>query len=374
MKRIRAIAIKEFKEIWRNRLFLILAFIVPFLMFVVFGYGISLDIENMPSSYIDHDGTRLSRDLVDRFIGRYFKLTRTVSDLKEAENLLRKGALRAVLVIPPDFSKKIYRGETSDVQVLIDGGYPYTSITIKGYAEAIVSSYNRRLLKERIERSGSLTSPVPVKAQTRYLFNESLRSSYALIPGLIAIVLLMNPAVLTAIAVAREKEFGTIYNIYSTPVKKIEFLLGKIIPYLIISTINFFVVVATVKVLFAIPMKGSIFDLIPPAIVYVLINVSIGLLISSVTRTVVSAQIVTLIVTIIPAFLYSGLLIPVSNLGTEGKVMAHIYPTMYFMDVIHGVYLKRLGLFQMMKEMGMLILYFILLFSFSVMVFKKREG
>ena len=222
MKRIRAIAIKEFKEIWRNRLFLILAFIVPFLMFVVFGYGISLDIENMPSSYIDHDGTRLSRDLVDRFIGRYFKLTRTVSDLKEAENLLRKGALRAVLVIPPDFSKKIYRGETSDVQVLIDGGYPYTSITIKGYAEAIVSSYNRRLLKERIERSGSLTSPVPVKAQTRYLFNESLRSSYALIPGLIAIVLLMNPAVLTAIAVAREKEFGTIYNIYSTPVKKIE--------------------------------------------------------------------------------------------------------------------------------------------------------
>lgn len=374
MKKIRAIAIKEFKEIWRNRLFLILAFIVPFLMFVVFGYGISLDIENMPSSYIDHDGTRLSRDLVDRFIGRYFKLTRMVSDLKEAENLLRKGTLRAVLVIPPDFSKKIYRGETSDVQVLIDGGYPYTSITIKGYAEAIVSSYNRRLLKERIERSGSLTSPVPVKAQTRYLFNESLRSSYALIPGLIAIVLLMNPAVLTAIAIAREKEFGTIYNIYSTPVKKIEFLLGKIIPYLIISTINFFVVAATVKVLFAIPMKGSIFDLIPPAIVYVLINVSIGLLISSVTRTVVSAQIVTLIVTIVPAFLYSGLLIPVSNLGTEGKVMAHIYPTMYFMDVIHGVYLKRLGLFQMMKEMGMLILYFVLLFSFSATVFKKREG
>jgi len=374
MKKIRAIAIKEFKEIWRNRLFLILAFIVPFLMFVVFGYGISLDIENMPSSYIDHDGTRLSRDLVDRFIGRYFKLTRMVSDLKEAENLLRKGTLRAVLVIPPDFSKKIYRGETSDVQVLIYGGYPYTSITIKGYAEAIVSSYNRRLLKERIERSGSLTSPVPVKAQTRYLFNESLRSSYALIPGLIAIVLLMNPAVLTAIAIAREKEFGTIYNIYSTPVKKIEFLLGKIIPYLIISTINFFVVAATVKVLFAIPMKGSIFDLIPPAIVYVLINVSIGLLISSVTRTVVSAQIVTLIVTIVPAFLYSGLLIPVSNLGTEGKVMAHIYPTMYFMDVIHGVYLKRLGLFQMMKEMGMLILYFVLLFSFSATVFKKREG
>ncbi len=374
MKKIRAIAIKEFKEIWRNRLFLILAFIVPFLMFVVFGYGISLDIENMPSSYIDHDGTRLSRDLVDRFIGRYFKLARTVSDLKEAENLLRKGALRAVLVIPPDFSKKIYRGETSDVQVLIDGGYPYTSITIKGYAEAIVSSFNLHLLKERTERAGYFASPVPVKAQTRYLFNESLRSSYALIPGLIAIVLLMNPAVLTAIAVAREKEFGTIYNIYSTPVKKIEFLLGKIIPYLIISTINFFVVVATVKVLFAIPMKGSIFDLIPPAIVYVLINVSIGLLISSVTRTVVSAQIVTLIVTIVPAFLYSGLLIPVSNLGTEGKVMAHIYPTMYFMDVIHGVYLKRLGLFQMMKEMGMLILYFILLFSFSVMIFKKREG
>ncbi len=343
-------------------------------MFVVFGYGISLDIENMPFSYIDYDRTRLSRDLVDKFVGRYFNLQGNVSDPKEAEKLLSTGRLRAVLVIPPDFSRRIFKGETAEVQILIDGGYPYTSLTVKGYAEAIIGSFSEMLQQEALQKRGLEIRSSPVRVETRYLFNESLKSSYALVPGLIAIVLLVNPAVLTAIAIAREKEFGTIYNIYSTPVRKIEFLIGKIIPYMIISSINFFIVVFTVKVLFHIPMKGNLLDLIPGALVYVLINVSIGLLISSVTRTVVSAQIVTLIITVIPAFLYSGLLIPVSNLGTEGKMMAYIYPTMHFMKIIHGVYLKRLSIAEMLPQFALLILYFIGLFSLSIKLFKKREA
>ena len=374
MNRIPSIAIKEFKEIWRNRLFLVLAFFVPFVMFVVFGYGITLDIENMPFGYIDYDKTPLSRDLVDRFTGRYFNLEHILRNTREAEGLMKKGRLRAVLVVPGDFSERIYRGKTATLQMLIDGGFPYTSITVKGYTDAIVASFNRDLMKKETLRKGFNKGTAPVSLEIRYLFNESLKSSYALVPGLIVIVLLVNPAVLTAIAIAREKEFGTIYNIYSTPVGKGEFILGKIIPYMLISTINFFIIVATVRYLFHIPMKGELVDLIPPAVVYVMVNVSIGLLISSLTKTVVSAQIITLIVTIIPAFLYSGLLIPVSNLGTEGKVMSMLYPSRYFMEIVHGVYLKRLGLAEMWTQVGMLVLYFIGVFSLSVMLFKKREG
>ncbi|MGW8272681.1 MAG: ABC transporter permease, partial [Thermodesulfovibrionales bacterium] len=238
--KVLSVSVKEAREIWRTRLFLVLAFAVPFIMFIVFGYGISLDIENMPFGYVDNDKTQASALLVDKFRNRYFDLSRELSGTAEAETLLSKGSLRAVLVIPPDFSRSIYRGDATVLQFLIDGGYPYRAITVKGYAEAIVAKFNMEIARERLESSGMQWRTFrPIAVETRYLFNESLKSSNALIPGLLAIILLMNPAVLTALAITREKEFGTIYNIYASPMKKWEFLAGKIIPYLIISAINF---------------------------------------------------------------------------------------------------------------------------------------
>jgi len=375
LKRIVAVTSKEVKEIVRVRLFLILAFVVPFIMFNVFGYGISLDIENMPFAYIDHDHSQLSARLIDKFKGRYFNLKEEILDPDKADNLLLNGTLRAVLVIPQDFAKRIYRGEPAEVQFLIDGGYPYRALTIKGYCQAIVGSFSRELIGEKLRQTGrSYLSRSPIRIETRYFFNESLKSSYALVPSLLAIVLLMNPAVLTALAITREKEFGTIYNIYSTPIRKWEFLLGKIIPYLIISSVNFVILVAVIKFLFHIPMKGHVMNLVPGAFIYVLICVSMGLLVSSVTRTMVSAQIVTIIVTVIPAFLYSGLLIPVPNLEGGARIMAHLYPTMHFMKIIHGVYLKNLSLVQLLPQVFLLIVYFCALFSLGVLVFRKREN
>ncbi len=375
VKRILAVTVKEAKEIVRVRLFLILAFVVPFIMFNVFGYGLSLDIENMPFAYIDYDHSQLSAKLVEKFKGRYFNIKEEIFDPDKADNLLSKGTLRAVLVIPQDFSKQIYGGEPAEVQILIDGGYPYRALTIKGYSQAIIGSFSREIIEEKLRQTNrSYLSRSPIRIETRYFFNESLKSSYALIPSLLAIVLLMNPAVLTALAITREKEFGTIYNIYSTPIKKWEFLIGKIIPYLVISSINFVVLVLTIKFLFHIHMKGQIINLIPGAFLYVLINVSIGLLVSSVTRTMVSAQIVTIIVTVIPAFLYSGLLIPVANLEGEAKIMAHLYPTMHFMKIIHGVYLKNLNLIYFLPQLLLLVVYFFILFTLGILVFRKREN
>jgi len=375
IKRIRAVALKEVREIVRVRLFLMLAFVVPFIMFIVFGYGISLDIEHMPFAYIDYDHSQLSAELVEKFKNRHFDLTEELLSPEEADRLLTKGKLRAVLIIPQDFSKNIYRNRSADVQFLIDGGYPYRALTMKGYGQAIIGAFNRELIDDKLAKAGQARLIVqPIKIETRYLFNESLKSSYALVPSLIAIILLMNPAVLTALAVSREKEFGTIYNIYSTPIRKWEFLTGKIIPYLAISAINFTVLVITVRFLFQIPMKGHLIDLIPGAIVYVLINVSIGLLVSSVTKTMVSAQIVTVIITVIPAFLYSGLLIPVSNLEGGARVMAYLYPTIHFMKIIHGVYLKNLDLIDLLPQVFLLLIYFFVLFSLSIFVFRKREG
>ena len=375
MKRILAVTLKEVKEIWRVKLFLILAFVVPFIMFIVFGYGISLDIEHMPFAYIDYDHSQLSARLVEKFKGRFFELDRELFDPKEADRLMTKGTLRALLVIPADFSRRLYKGKTAEVQFLIDGGYPYRALTIKGYAQAMAGAFSSELMEERLRQTGSPAKRLgPVGVETRYFFNESLKSSYALIPGLIVIILLMNPAVLTALAIAREKEFGTIYNIYSTPIRKWEFLIGKIIPYLFISALNFLVIVVSTRMIFQIPMKGHLLSLVPGAFLYVLINVSFGLLVSAVTKTMVSAQVVTIIVTVIPAFLYSGLLIPVANLEGAARVVAHLYPSMYFMKVVQGVYLKDLGLPQLLPYVAMLILYVIVLFTAGILVFRKREG
>ena len=375
LKRIFAVASKEVKEIVRVRLFLLLSFVVPFIMFIVFGYGISLDIEHMPFAYVDYDHSQLSAELVEKFKGRYFNLEGEIFLMEEADLLLTSGKLRAVLVIPPDFSKHIYKGRPAEVQLLLDGGYPFRALTIKGYGQSIINSFSSRLIEEKLSRTGDHKSiSQPVNVQTRYFFNESLRSSNALVPSLLAIILLMNPAVLTALAIAREKEFGTIYNIYSTPIRKWEFLVGKIIPYLIISSINFIVLTTTVKLLFHIPMKGPVVNLVPGAFFYILINVSIGLLVSSVTRTMVSAQIVTIIVTVIPAFLYSGLLIPVSNLEGGAKIMAYLYPTMHFMKIIHGVYLKNLTVVELLPQILILVFYFAVLFSLGILVFRKREN
>jgi ABC-2 type transport system permease protein/ribosome-dependent ATPase len=372
LNRISAVAIKEIKEIVRVRLFLMLAFIVPFIMFNVFSFGISLDNENMPFAYIDYDKSQLSAKLVEKFKNRYFDLKHELTDLKNAEMLLSSGKLRAVMIIPSDFSKSIYRGNNAQVQFLIDGGYPFRAITIRGYCESILSAFNTEMAIKKYK--GKLLTTTPLRVETRYLYNESLKSSYALVPSMIAVILLMNPAVLTALAISREKEMGTIYNIYSTPIKKWEFLTGKIIPYLIISAINFILLVITVRLLFHIPMKGNFIDLVPGAIVYVLINVSIGLLVSSVTRTMVAAQIVTVIVTVIPAFLYSGLLVPVANLEGGAKIIARLYPTMHFMKIIHGVYLKKLNMVDLLPHLLFMILYFAILFTLGVTVFKKREG
>lgn len=372
LKRILAVTIKEIKEIVRVRLFLMLAFIVPFIMFNVFSFGISLDNENMPFAYIDYDKSQLSVNLIEKFKNRYFDLKYELTELKHAEMLLSSGKLRAVMIIPSDFSKNIYRGNNAQVQFLIDGGYPFRAITIRGYCEAILTAFNTEMAmkkyKARIQKNS------PLKVETRYLYNESLKSSYALVPSMIAVILLMNPAVLTALAISREKEMGTIYNIYSTPIKKWEFLTGKIIPYLIISAINFNILIITVDLLFKIPMKGNFIDLVPGAIIYVLINVSIGLLVSSVTRTMVAAQIVTVIVTVIPAFLYSGLLVPIANLEGGAKIIAHLYPTMHFMKIIHGVYLKNLNMIDLLPHILLMILYFTILFTLGVLVFRKREG
>jgi len=363
------IAKKEITELLRQPLFLILAFLVPVVMFIVFGYGITLDIKNMPFGVLDLDNSRLSRDIINRFAGEYFDFKGYVRNLKDAEKMMSNGKLRALLVIPPDFSKEFYKDSKAELQLLIDGGYPYTASTLRGYAQSIIAAYNTELIEYKKNQN------IPfIKIQTRFFFNESIKTSNALVPGLLVVIMMVNPAVLVATAIAREKEFGTIYNFYSSAVPKIEYLSGKLLPYIVVSLLNFFVLVGLIKILFGISSKGSLLVLLPYSLVFILINILIGVFISVLTKTIVAAQIITLIITTIPAFLYSGLLIPVSHLGIEGQIMARIYPAMYFMRAVQGVYLKKLSFINLIPEFMWLILYLIVFLMLTLQFFKKKEA
>jgi len=374
-RRILTIAHKELKEIKRSRIFLLLAYFVPFLLFVIFGFGLRLDVENIPTAVVDFDDTRLSRELTNAFVKtKFFTLIKRPKNHKELICLIKRGKIRLGIVIPPNFAARIYQERPSQVQLLIDGTYPYRATVIKGYVRAILEAFNTKLAyKWMAKRGWSKLNFTPIMLQVRFLYNEALRSFYSLIPGLFVVILMMNPAIMAALAIVKEKDYGTIYNIYSSPITKGEFLIGKLLPYYGISVSNIFMLFVVSLFIFHVPFKGNFWLFLIGSLIYIFTTSNIGLLISTLTRSMVAAQIITIIVTVIPAFLYSGLLMPISNLGREGEIQAHLFPAMYYMKIVHGTFCKQIGLKALWDSYLVLFFYGTALFCITFLAFKKRE-
>lgn len=374
--RIKAVSSKELKEIIRSPLFLLLAHFVPVALFLVFGFGLSLDVENIPTALLDLDRTQTSRELVNGLVKtKYFHLQERAESNQRLINLLKRGKIRLALVIPPQFQKRLYQDRASPIQVLIDGTYPYRGLVIKNYVKAYLTSFNTELAQNWLNKRGQTSVNLqPIKLETRFLYNPSLVSSYSLVPGLLVVILMMNPAIMAALAIVKEKDYGTIYNIYSSSITRWEFLLGKVIPYYGLNFINILILFLLSLVLFQVPFKGSLFLLLLGSIIYIFTTTGMGLVVSAFTRSMVAAQIVTIIITIIPSFLYSGLLMPVSNLGREGEIEAHLFPAMYYMKIVQGTYSKVIGLKEMGTNYLIILAYGTILFFISLLLFKKREG
>jgi len=376
INRIGAIIQKEFKEIIRSPLYLLLAHFVPLALYLVFGFGLSLDVEHIPTAFLDLDRTQTSRQFIDGLIKtKYFSLTREAQNNRELVELLKKGSIRLAVIIPPQFQKRLRQDLASPVQVLVDGTYPYRGLVTKNYLTAYLASFNRGLIQKWLKRRGLTNVHLqPIKLETRFLYNESLISSFSLVPGLLVVVLMMNPAIMAAIAIVREKDYGTIYNIYASPISRWEFLTGKLTPYYLLNLVNILVLFLLSITLFGVPFKGSFLLLLLGSLLYIFTTTGMGLIISAFTRSMVAAQIVTVIITVIPSFLYSGLLMPVSNLGLEGEIEAHLFPAMYYMKIVQGTYSKVVGLKEMAMNYLVLLIYGIILFLLGLVLFKKREG
>jgi ABC-2 type transport system permease protein len=379
MKRVAAVAQKEWREIVRDKLFFSLAFIVPVVLMLMFGYGLSLDVENIPMAIVDHDGTASSRDYANKFIdSRYFHFLGYAHDERELTPLLTDNRIRAAVIIPEYFEKNLLSGRPAQVQTLIDGTFPFRAQTTKGYIIAINSAVSAELLTEYLSRlrgiphSEARQIVQPIRLEVRYLYNQSVKSIWSLAPKLLMVILMISPPFLTALGIVREKESGSIYNIYSSTLSRGEFLIGKLAPYVGISILNAIILWSLAVWLYEVPFKGSLLFFFPATVMYVICTTGIGLVVSVLVSTQTAAMIVTAIFTIVPAVLYSGILIPISSLTKAAQVIAHALPAMYYTNIALGCFLKGVGFAALWFELLILGLYATILFTIGYLMFNKR--
>ncbi len=379
LRRVAAVASKEWRETVRDRMFFLLAFLLPVLWMAVFGYGLVLDVEGIPFAVVDRDRTALSRDYLYRFFeSRYFSFRGYLSGEDEVDRALQNGTIRAAIVVPEKFEERLRAGQPVGVQTLIDGTFPLRTDITKGYVIAINSAFSEERQIEHVSRQGGL-SPAqaearlrPITLEVRYLYNEEVRSTWSMVPALVMFALMLSSPLLTALGIVREKETGSIYNIYSSTVTKAEFLVGKLLPYGLISFWNAVVLWIMATAWFEVPFKGDLPFFFAASFVFVLASTGIGLIVSLLVRTQIAALLITIIVSIIPTILFSGLIVPVSSLSPGAQFQAHLFPGMYYTNIVRGAFLKGVGAEVLWVDVLALALYAVILRIVGYRFFTKR--
>ena len=379
--RVAAVAFKEWREVIRDRMFLLLAFCMPAGWMFVFGYGLVLDVEHISFVVVDRDHSSLSRDYLYRFYqSRYFSFQGALADEGNADVWLQSGKARAVIIVPEKFEERLLSGRPANVQTLIDGTFPLRADITKGYAIAINNAFNIDLLADHLARTRGLSRGEalrrtrPLGLEVRYLYNEEVRSTWSTVPALIMFSLMVSSPLLTALGVVREKETGSIYNIYSATVSRLEFLVGKLVPYVMISAVNVVLLWLMAVFLFAVPFKGSLLLFLAASILFVLTSTGIGLTVSLLVSTQQAALIITVVVSTVPTILFSGLIVPVSSLSQAAQFQAHLFPGMYYTNIVRGTFLKNVGLAVLWTDILALAIYATVLGTIGYRLFSKRPS
>jgi ribosome-dependent ATPase len=355
----------------RDPVRLTFAFLGSALLMLVCGFGITTDVEHIKFAALDLDQSQDSRTYIEQFrsIPRWFKWERPTFSDDDALKRLQADQVATVVEIPPNFSRDLRRGDTPDVFVQIDGANPFRAETIKGYVEGVQST----LLADPGNRLYKGPAKYSANFQDRYIYNPTFKSIYSIVPSVPAILLILIPAVLMTVSIVREKELGSIINFYVTPTGRLEYLLGKQLPYLVIGMLNFFILVSLALIVFGVPIKGSFLFLTLCTLVYIIVTTGIGMATSTFTSTQVAAVFVTAILTIQPSIQFSGMLQPVATLEGSARIVGTIWPTAYYMHSSLGAYTKGLGLDLMLTDIVYLLCCIPLLLLVSTICLKKQE-
>ncbi len=368
--RVWAFARREFIELAHDSVRLTFAVVGPILLMIVFGYGISLDVDHLPFAVLDFDGTAASSAYVDSFRGsKYFDEKPPIPNYSELDRRLRNGELRVALEIPTGFERNLLQGRAPTINAYIDAAVPFRAEAARGYVESVQSQYDSAVRKAR----GLPPAKTPVNIVTRAMYNQAFLSVYAMVPGDIMLLLMLIPSMLTALSIVREKELGSIANFYAAPASKVEFLLGKQLPYVGVSLIQFATLVALAVLLFHVPIKGSLLTLILGGVIYVLASTGFGLLLSVFASTQTAAIFAAAIIAILPAVQFSGMFMPVSSLSGGFALAAKIFPSTYFQAISVGAFTKALSLVSLWPDVVALAVIALVYFVLSSLLLTKQE-
>ncbi|MCY1218816.1 Ribosome-associated ATPase [compost metagenome] len=369
-QRLFSYARREAMELRRDPIRLTLALLGTVLLMFIIGYGISLDVEDLSYAVLDRDQTTTSQSYALNIAGsRYFIEKAPIRDYDELDRRMRSGELSLAIEIPPGFGRDLKRGASPQIGVWVDGAMPTRANTVKGYVQGLHSDY----LRELARTSSSAAMPATASVELRYRYNPDVESIQAMVPAVIPLLLIMIPAMLTALGVVREKELGSITNLYVTPVTRLEFLLGKQLPYVAMGMFNFVLMAALAVLVFGVPLKGSLLALLAGALLYVCVATGIGLLMSTFMRSQIAAVFGVAIATMVPAIQFSGLVHPVSSLEGGAALMGKLYPTSHFLVISRGVFSKALGFADLAPYFLALAVAIPLLTLLSVLALKKQE-
>jgi ABC-2 type transport system permease protein len=374
--RILAIARKETRQLLRDPIYLGLAFAVPLMLLVLLGYQLSLDVRGLLVAVVDRDRSAWSRQYVDGFVNsEYFRLVARLESDAEAREWVRSGRARVVLDIPPDFGRRLSANETVAVGVTVDGSFPARGQIALGYVEAVSTLYNQQLLRawlvEHGRRSGQA---LPVQMEMSIWYNPTLESKNFIVPGMLVIVMMIFPPLLSALLIVRERESGTILNLYSSPASRWDILAGKALPYVAVSFLDFLVIFGVSVWLFQLRFVGSVSLLSVAALLYSTCTIGLGLVISALTRSQLAAMLATFLVAVAPAFTFSGIFAPVASQDAVGRFVARLIPATYFMDVVRGAYLKGGGAASYVPDLVALAVYATVVYTIAWQALRKKVG
>ncbi len=345
LRRTRAVARKEFRHILRDPRSLIMALAVPLLMLILFGYALTLDVDRIPTLIYDLDRTPQSRALIDRFRGsRYFQIIGSVDDYGIIERHIDRDECLLAVVIPQDYAERLASGQEAEVQVLLDGSDSNTASIALGYVEALVETYALELHLNALARQGGRRPVVPIRARLRVWFNSQLKSRNYIVPGLIAVILMIIAALLTSLTIAREWEWGTMEQLLSTPLRPTELVLGKMVAFFTVGFVDMLIAVGTAVFVFHVPLRGHPLFLILTSCLFLVGALCWGIFLSALARSQLLAYQLGMLTSFLPAFLLSGFIYAIENMPVVIQLITYLVPARYFIVIVKGVFLKGVGM------------------------------
>jgi ABC-2 type transport system permease protein len=367
MKRFLGFVKKEFLHIFRDVRTLIILFGIPVIQILLFGFVVSTDLKNAPVAFLDLSRDEITQKVSDKICSSgFFRRSETLLNYNDIDKVLRKNETKAVIIFEKDFGRKLFSEGTAAISIITDGSEPNMATLITNYITAIVTDFNRELAGTQV------TGTLLVQPEVRMFYNPSLKGHFMFVPGVITLIMILICALMTSVTITREKEFGTMEVLLVSPLKPVQIIIGKVMPYFLLSFINVIMILLLSWFVFGLPIKGSLILLLAESMLYILMSLSLGILVSTVSKNMQQAIFISFVGLMLPTILLSGFIFPIENMPKGYDWIAALMPPRYFIIIIKNIMIKGTGFFYVWKETMILIIFTLAFIALSIRKFKIR--